>query len=364
MDKKTILLKFLNKILFLNNLPEVLELEKFDIEKKLLFVSDVSNISNTCNTQQIIFSPDIVNELSQNFVCFESVYEKSKNSQNCVLAVLTKALAELSDKTKLYKLSFVSDRVEIIYEQLKKEYKQTICACLRSSELRKKTRELDPTAVCICGLFEYRNTVTSNTITHMSYGDGKLKGSFNFPDPLILYNFILHSEHKDKYLFVEARTELTQAYFDFDFKLDKHGLSQYLDESDTNKFNDLLKYIMDKICEELGDYQYIYSDKTIGNGVHIYFPNKIVTKKELIDHTQRIHNQLIKENFLNLPKSENINRRVYELILDKNVCHNGLCLMYQNKNNSHYKINIEKSTYPNIPTDKLEQLILCQLRIN
>jgi len=31
---------------------------------------------------------------------------------------------------------------------------------------------------------------------------------------------------------------------------------------------------------------------------------------------------------------------------------------------AHYKINIEKSTYPKIPEDKLEQLRLCALRIN
>jgi hypothetical protein len=209
--------------------------------------------------------------------------------------------------------------------------------------------------MCICGLLQYRN---SKPTTHTSYGDYKLKGKFSFPDVKILYDFILNSPFKNKYLFVERRTERTIAYFDFDFKLDKHGLSKYLPDT---RINELTDHIIILICSVLGTNEYIYVDKTIGYGVHLYFPNVILSEKELTDCVTIITKQLVKTNILDLPQP--IANKLYKIVLDKQACHNGLAFMFQDKNGAHYKINMEKSTYKGIPDSQMEQLMLCTLCI-
>lgn len=197
------------------------------------------------------------------------------------------------------------------------------------------------------------------SITHTSFGDGKFKGKFCFPDPEILYRFILNSDYRSKYLFVEYRTEKTIAYFDIDFKLQKHGLEKYLPEERIEEF---ANYIIAKICDELGDDQYVYSDKTYGQGLHLYFPRTIVTKKELMNHMDNIVKIVIRENMMGWTTVDDIPSRICKYVLDKSACNNGVALMFQEKNGSYYKINMEKSTYREIPDDPMSQLKLCQLR--
>jgi hypothetical protein len=96
----------------------------------------------------------------------------------------------------------------------------------------------------------------------------------------------------------------------------------------------------------------------------LYFPNSVLNKKKLTEHVQNVTAKLEKTNILGLPKKDNVLRRLYKLILDKCACHNGLALLFQEKSTgSHYKINLKKSTYPNIPSDPMEQLRLTSLRI-
>ncbi len=337
------LLEFLNTFLIGNNLAPISDIFDFSVSKELLL--------NTENTK--LFNCELIDKLSNTFESFNSTHDKTKNGIHYVMAILNKIIPELSDKENSYKFC-VGSQCKILHEKI--IIKKDICACLRNTERRRAARKLDPNAVCVCGLFQYRDQPTT---THTSYGDGKIKGNFNFPDSNVIHEYILNGPLKDEYQFVEMKTPVTQAFFDFDFKLHKHGLQHYLDESKIPEFTD---YLTMKICEELGDYSYVYSDKNIGEGVHLFFPNTLVTKQQHSNHLKNLHEILILENWLNLPTDNNANTRVYELVLDKFICNNGICLMFQNKNGSHYKINMEKSTYPNIPTDKMGQLALCQLR--
>lgn len=357
MEKTKILLTFINKLFETNvfvgiNLEQIEKLEDFSVDKNILINIDNAKLCD-------VFTDDMVNLLSNNFESFSDIYVKTKSSANCVIAILVKLIAELSDNEVEWKFSIGNPSIITCTKQIKlSKLKQNICTCLRSPEIRHQVRAVDPDAVCICGLFEYRD---KSPQTHSSYGE--FKGCFSFPDPLILYNFILNSEFKSKYLFVENRTNSTIAYFDLDFKLEKHNLSEYLNVNDKDNMNNFINHIIQNICMEIDNYEYIYSDKNVGNGIHLYFPTKILTKTELLIHTKKICSNLIKQNFLNLPKTNNVHQRVYKFILDQNVCHTGICFMFQNKNGSHYKINLDKSTYPNIPEDRIKQLILCQLRI-
>lgn len=262
-----------------NSLPPIEKVGDFVVAKDLLLKSE--NVR--------LFKSEILNDMTTIFDTFGQVHQKTQSSVHYVLAVLSKLVCELSDSETTYKFT-VGQQCRIVREKIKlARHAQDMCACLRNTEVRRKVRETDPNIVCICGLIEYRDKYP---ITHMSYGDTKLKGTFNFPDPRVLYDFILNSEFKNKYMFLEARTETTQAYFDLDFKLHKHGLEQYLDTTNTTntlKFEAFVQYVVEKIATELADPNYVYSDKTLrsddsnidNRGVHLFFPNKIVTKTQL-----------------------------------------------------------------------------------
>ena len=340
--KKTLVLNFLNLFLTANDLPKIDDIGSFSVPKSLLI--------NTSNAA--LFTHEQIEELSLNFEKFRDVHDKSSSNMSYMIAIIGCLTRALNNAYNSYMFS-VKDICTIEHKIIKQKTRN-VCGCLFNNEVRRKARELDETVVCICGLFQYKD---KPNMTHLSYGD--VKGNFEFLDPDILYNFILtNNTHNVKYLFVEKRTSLTQAYFDLDFKLEKHGLKDYLPEE---KIQELTSHIIECICEILHDKSYIYADKTIGYGVHLYFPNLVISKKQLVEHTNNIMQKLIDKNIFGWDGK--IVSNIYKHILDQQACNNGLCLLYQDKNGTHYKINKDMSTYEKIPEDKLEQFKLCSLRV-
>ncbi len=337
---KTLVLKFLNVFLVGNGLAPIPEIESFQVPKSTLMSE--SNVA--------LYSSDQIEELSSTFDKFRVIHEKSCRNSSYMIAVIGCLIRAIDSARDSY--TFNVKDVCTITHTVQKPKIYDICNCLYNKELRRKVREVDETCKCACGLFQYKN---KPDITHTSYGD--IKGNFEFVDPTILYRFILENNGKFGYIFVEKRTEFTQGFFDLDFKLEKHGLKDYLPE---DKIPELTAHILRRICETMGDDKYVYADKTTGYGVHLYFPNSIISKKELIDRTGRIMQTLITDNIYGWDAS--LVSKIYKFILDKMACNNGLCLMYQDKNGAHYKINRELSTYEPIPDDKIEQLKLCALR--
>jgi len=343
MSKVETLLNFINAFLKGNKLEPIKNLASFSIAKS--YLTNKNNVT--------FFNEQILNEMNQYFPTFSTLHASNLNSPAYMLTILTKLIQNLNNNFNKYKFCVNGEICTISHEQFKPKV-HTMCSCLRDAERRKLSREHNETVNCVCGLFQYKN---KDETTHMSYN--KLTGSFYFPDPTILYDFIVNNKYKNEYIFVEKRTDTTQAYFDIDFKLENHNLAQYIPH---DKMEELINHILKIICNVLQNSNYVYCDKTKGYGLHIYFPEVILSKKELGDHTKKVTNDLIENDILNLPKKDNINKKVYKFIVD-DICNSGLALLFQEKNGAYYKINFEKSTYPNIPKDPIEQLMLCALRI-
>lgn len=341
MQKEQVLLKFINIFLANKKINLIYKITELFISKNYLF--DINNSS--------LFTDDLVKEIDVEFPFFYDLHVKIQNTKNYMITMMITFIPKLNDKFHKYKLS-IDKEVACVSCEIIKQKNSNICACLRDNNIRKKAREQDETINCICGLLQYRD---QDEVTHTSFGDGKLRGSFYFKEPHVLYDFILNSEHKQKYLFVEKRTDITQAYFDLDFKCE---ILQKDKDKDKDKFNELKSHIIDNICKVLDNFNYVYCDKTIGDGLHLYFPKVMVTKKRLINITKQITDLLTEINIFNFAD------KIYETIIDKSACNNGLVLLFQEKNGSYYKINREKSTYYPIPDDLIQQLTLCSLRTN
>lgn len=345
--KKEILTEFLNVFLQHHGLDPICEPVQFSVDKSFLLKRGNGEI----------FSEPVLSSMSRTFDCFKELHDENYKKMAYLIIVLQTLVQTLSDLENIYKFNTKETCTITCTKNIVKIKLPDMCACLRNTEVRRDAREKDPECVCVCRLFAYRD---QRQISHMSYGDDKIKGGFYFPDSDIVHQFILTGEFRSKYLFVEQKTETFQAYFDLDFKLHKHGLGSYLLD---DRIEEVTRHIVCTICEELQNSSYVYCDKTLGQGVHLYFPNSVLNKKKLTEHVQNVTTKLEKINILGLSKKDNVLRRVYKLILDKCACHNGLALLFQEKaNGSHYKINLEKSTYPNIPSDPIEQLRLTSLR--
>lgn len=335
-------LKFFNIFLIKNGLHPISDVTEFIVDKDLLL--DEGNAT--------LYLDEFITELEKKCDGIHQIHLQNLRQRGYMLKMIGFIVRCISNDECKYRF-VVGDTCKVVCDRIKPK-KQTICACLRNAELRKQVRSRDETINCVCGLFEYRN---SFPITHRSYGDGRLHGQFSFTDLNVLYDFILNSRWKDKYFFVESPRSTCQAFFDLDYKFEKYGLKEHVPDEQVGLIE---ANILSKICEVLENREYIYSDKTIGLGVHLYFPNVIVDKKRLAKLTARIKQELISENAFGF--SSDVVGKIYNAIVDDNVCNSGLALMFQVKDDgSYYMINVEKSTFPSIPDDKLEQLKLCTL---
>lgn len=171
----------------------------------------------------------------------------------------------------------------------------------------------------------------------VSYG---LKKGCYLTNEYTLTKYALDKNYNSMYCFVPIKTDFYTLIWDFDFKIDKCNLlNQFI-----NQFNDITKFIIDTIIQTINDIfinpntQYIYSDKNIGYGIHLYFPNIIVNKYVHSYIYNITKDKIIKKNIIPI---EIINH-----ILDPCVSKaNGLRLFYYIYNDTYYKPNQELSTF-------------------
>ena len=98
--------------------------------------------------------------------------------------------------------------------------------------------------------------------------------------------------------------------------------------------------ILREVLSTSASFDYIYSDKNIGPGVHLYFPNIIVTRGQHKIICQRLRFELAKIQ----PE--------FHSVIDL-TAQSGLKLLYQGT--EYYKINFDKSDYLFEGSDLLSQ---------
>ena len=184
-------------------------------------------------------------------------------------------------------------------------------------------------------------------------------GVFNF-NPIELYGFIAHHPFASRWCFVEKRTQYFKLFYDFD--IDKYLPN--LQSVDVNKF---IKHLIMSVRKTLDQFimmekgldDYIFSDRIDKFNFHLYFPNIIVNSQQAIALRKKLLDIVITNKEFNVSLSD------YENIIDKAIYEkSGLKLLFQTKPHEKvgYKINMEKSTWKNIPENIIEQLILTSIR--
>ena len=185
------------------------------------------------------------------------------------------------------------------------------------------------------------NAKNKHTITHIS--NGFKKGSFDLNDNILL-------QICEPYIFKNyALTELKTKFYKLMFSIDLKNINNKLDII-TNLF---IKTINDTLLLIYGDNvntNYIFCNND-NNGIHIYYPNIIVSNK--------IHNKIYNAVFNIILKSKDITIKSDRLtkIFDESITKsNSLCLPYFTHNNICYKYNDIKSTHKIILLNNLDKL--------
>lgn len=186
---------------------------------------------------------------------------------------------------------------------------------------------------------------------------GNIKGNFNIPLELIPI-FVNDNYIIENYGLVEKKTEYYKLMFDFDYK-DK----EYFDIFHNHE-NEYTEYIIDKINLVLNDVfkdgkiEYIFCDKNIGEGIHLYYPDIIVNKIIHQEILKRVFDSIIKDTKYNNPKN------YWNKVIDGSISKaNGLRLPYFEANNNYYKINYEKTTYK-LSKNIQKDILFCCINTN
>lgn len=321
-----------------HKLPLIELINQFQSPKNL-FINKIN--------RHILISNDFWNNLIliDGFIKFDKQYI---NNYSYMSAIIKFLVDKANDKICTYNISCIDDIFKIKYCINRAN---TICVCLYDNKIRKTYHKIDPVMTCICGLFNYAN---KDIITHNSYGKTKHNASFNFENENILFDFIINSkyENKNKYYWVTTPSQYFQLYFDLDFKA--QNVINVLSEISRDHIVELIIEVLSLMLYPLNsNIQYIYADKTNSKlGVHLYFPNIIVDKQIAIKITNDLIDKLCKLRFSN---------DVWKYIIDVKAIANGLSLLFQESNESYYKINCDKSTHYTPPL-QIDQLKLTSLR--
>lgn len=198
------------------------------------------------------------------------------------------------------------------------------------------------------------NYVQKENATHVSYGSKK--GNFILDDQIL--KLLSESDYYLKnFCFVEIKTLYYVLMFDFDFHSTHTNAIEYCKLSDeiVNEVVFNINKILKKIFVK-PDVSYVYCDKNIDKGVHLYYPNIVVN-----EHIhQYIYNdvliELIGKNKFNL-SGENW-KNIFDACITKA---NGLRFPYFYKDSTYYKINETLSTF-DIPLTRYEKIKLCCIR--
>lgn len=210
---------------------------------------------------------------------------------------------------------------------------------------------------CQIELFRLSKERTSET-TCFSYG--KIRGNFNLSSDILITS-TADPYICSNYAIVEKKTEFYKLMFDFDFK-------GSITTSTNGKEKEIVLHITGIIIVILQTYiinpntKYLYCDKNIGEGVHLYFPDIFVNKHFHNFIAEKVMTRLIDNNPFNFDKD------TLTKIFDPCVAKaNGLRLPYYSitdkdtGESKYYKPNITLSTYQ-INNNRKMATELCLIR--
>lgn len=168
---------------------------------------------------------------------------------------------------------------------------------------------------------------------------GIKKGSF-LTNSNTLLKYAMDDNYNKMYCFVPIKTQFYNLMWDFDFKIAKHKiLNEYLEY-----YEQIIHYIIMYINETINEtfenpcIEYIYADKNIGLGIHLYYPNIIVDKNT--------HSYLFSKILNKIKTNNKYPFEIIKLVFDACVSKtNGLRLFYYEYDKSFYKPNKELSTF-------------------
>lgn len=216
---------------------------------------------------------------------------------------------------------------------------------------------------CLCRLQQF---MVNDNFNYESYGNCKINGCYYIPDPNIINDFILNNEYANFFKFIDIRTPFYKFYMDIDLKILKQFKQIKYDIICNFIITNIIKVLQTNIKYTNENYfQYIYATKnTYNSGIHLYFPNIIINNENSIAIVTKIINYLDNTN-----KFAGFNNKIWSNLIDRAIYStrrpNGMKMLFQyDDDNTCYEINCEKSTYPNVTTDKLQQLQLTCLKTN
>lgn len=143
-------------------------------------------------------------------------------------------------------------------------------------------------------------------------------------------------EEFENYALVEVKTPYYKLMFDIDIKKNK----EYYEEINEDIVMSIMIQEIEHVLTEYMDanMNYIYCDKNIDKGVHLYYPEIIVDNN--------LHNAILRDMKYRCVLNSDIPEHIWEDMIDKSVTNaNGLRLPYFQKNGNYYRVNHAKSTY-------------------
>ena len=189
----------------------------------------------------------------------------------------------------------------------------------------------------------------------LSYGEKWKTGKFYIPYD-VMSNLLIEKNIYTSYALVEVKSEYYKLMFDIDLKENKEYSAFIKGKEDeiTNLIISNINYIIEQTIVE-PNLAYVFCDKNIGEGIHLYYPEIIVDKY--------LHQYIQNKVFDKCVSSETIKLDdwVWNKVCDKSVAKaNGLRLPYFEVDGGYYKLNEEKSTYK-FPENKIEKIKLCMI---
>lgn len=198
--------------------------------------------------------------------------------------------------------------------------------------------------------------VPKEKATHLSYGFKK--GNYIITDKNL--KTICESDYYFKnFCLVEVKTPFYVLMFDFDFHSNHENSIEYANNADliVNHTIDHINSVLKKTFHN-PNISYVYSDKNVDKGVHLYYPNIIINKTVHQYIYNTVLDILIKKNKYKLNDEDWKN--IFDCCITKS---NGLRFPFFYKDGTYYKINENKSTH-DIPESKYEKVKLCCIRSN
>ena len=189
----------------------------------------------------------------------------------------------------------------------------------------------------------------------LSYGEKWKTGKFYIPYD-VMSNLLIEKNIYTSYALVEVKSEYYKLMFDIDLKENKEYSAFIKGKEDeiTNLIISNINYIIEQTIVE-PNLAYVFCDKNIGEGIHLYYPEIIVDKY--------LHQYIQNKVFDKCVSSETIKLDdwVWNKVCDKSVAKaNGLRLPYFEVDGGYYKLNEEKSTYK-LPENKIDKIKLCMI---